>query len=417
MNYDRFVNCVSSRRQPSLVRDFSGQVTPDHVSFAGGCPNPDMFPFASVTVALKDGRNLKIDGDLLKKSLQYGSSEGLPELINWLKVMQKTLHNPPTWTNKPEQGGTELCITTGSQEALSKVCEMLLTNDDTIITNSYVYTGVLDNLRPMGVRFLTIESDESGMLPAALFKALSSFQPTHRPPRVIYIVPNAANPTGVTLTLERKELIYQIAKEFDLLIIEDDPYYFLQFNKSRIPSFLSLDTDGRVLRADSFSKVLSAGLRLGFLTGPKMLVHNVILHVQVSTMHCNMLSQVLVLQLLQIWGLEGFLEYTNKVSDFYQGQRDLMMESAHRWLNGLAEWNNPQGGMFLWIKLAGITDTYDLVTRKARDNKVLFVPGRAFLPDNTMPSPYVRASYSLPSQLQMDKGLKILAELLKNVER
>uniref|UniRef100_A0A8C4QCH3 Kynurenine/alpha-aminoadipate aminotransferase, mitochondrial n=1 Tax=Eptatretus burgeri TaxID=7764 RepID=A0A8C4QCH3_EPTBU len=415
MNYDRFLNSVSSLRQLSPIRGFASETT-HHVSLAGGYPNPDMFPFASATFTLKDGRNLKIDGDLINMSFQYSSSEGLPELIDWLKVMQKTFHNPPTWSKKVEQGGTELCITAGSQEALSKVFEMLLTNEDTIVTNSYVYCGALQCLRPMGVHFLTIESDESGMVPAALSKALSSFPPNRRPPRVIYIVPNGENPTGITLTLERKKAIYQIAKKFDLLIVEDDPYFFMQFNKSRIPSFLSLDIDGRVLRLDSFSKIISAGLRLGFLTGPKMLVDRVILHVQVSTIHCSTLCQVLMLQLLRIWGLEGFLEHANKISDFYKSQRDLMIESAHHWLNGLAEWNKPQGGMFLWIKLVGITDTYDLIMQKAKEKKVLFVPGRDFLPDNTMPSPFVRASFSLSSQMQMDKGLKTLAEILKNIQ-
>ncbi|KAG8592639.1 hypothetical protein GDO81_000570 [Engystomops pustulosus] len=342
MNYARFLTAVSAARRASPIRamtDLLMRSPPSVISLAGGAPNPDTFPFKSASVALNDGTSIDIGETLMKKALQYSATPGVPELVSWLKDLQKQLHNPPTLTYSPDKGQMAMCVTTGSQEGLSKVFEMLVNPGDNVLIDTPTYSGTL-----------------------------------------------AA-----------------IAQEYDLIIVEDDPYYFLQFNKPWAPSFLSMDVDGRVIRADSMSKILSSGLRIGYLTGPKPLIDRIILHMQASTLHTSAFTQVMILQLLQKWGVEGFLEHIESVIQFYRSQKDAMLASADKWLTGLAEWHSPTAGMFLWLKIHGVQDTHQMIMLKAISKEVLLVPGSAFNIDSSEPSSYVRASFSLSTPEQIDQ--------------
>ncbi|XP_035181325.1 kynurenine/alpha-aminoadipate aminotransferase, mitochondrial isoform X2 [Oxyura jamaicensis] len=352
MNYSRFITTVSAARKESPIRlltELMQRSPPSLISLAGGAPNPNVFPFKKATVAIGHGNVVEIGEDLMKRALQYSASAGIPELLSWLKNFQRNIHNPPTANYSPEQGQMEVCVTTGSQEGLCKVFEMLINPGDNILLDAPTYAGTL----------------------AAL------------------------------------------ARKYDFLIIEDDPYYFLQFEKPWAPTFLSMDLDGRVIRTDSFSKILSSGLRIGFLTGPKPLIDRVILHIQVSTMHTSTFTQIMISQLLQQWGEKGFLEHIDRVVEFYRTQRDAMLIAADKWLKGLAEWYPPAAGMFLWIKIKGVSDTEQLIMEKALQKEVLLVPGRAFNINSSEPSSYVRASFSLSSPAQMDLAFRRLADLIK----
>lgn len=253
-------------------------------------------------------------------------------------------------------------------------------------------------------------------------------------PKVLYTIPTGSNPSGGSQTLERKKKIYEIASrpQNNLLIIEDDPYYFLQFTSPRVPSYLSFDVEGRVLRFDSLSKVLSAGIRLGYVTGPQQLVERMNLHTQATNLHASGVSQVLALSLLKYWksnlpsskptflpsatategsmyssGLNpstltvpGFEVHSWQIAQFYLNQRNAFLACADKHLKGLAEWTVPSAGMFVWFKLLGITDSQQLIQSRAVAKKVLLVPGSPFLP-NGEKTPYVRASYSMATPEQM----------------
>ncbi|CAM2113174.1 unnamed protein product [Caretta caretta] len=352
-----------------------------------------------------------------KKGISNKSSE-IPELLSWLKDLQKSLHNPPTAKYSPDQGQMEICVTTGSQEGLCKVFEMLINPGDNILLDAPTYPGTLAALRPLGCNIINVPSDQHGIIPKALKEILSRWSPEdvrkhNNIPKFLYTIPNGSNPTGTSLTTDRKKEIYQLARQYNFLVIEDDPYYFLQFGKPWAPTFLSMDVDGRVIRTDSFSKILSSGLRIGFLTGPKPLIDRVILHIQVSTMHTSTFTQLMIAQLLQQWGEKGFLEHVDRVVEFYKTQQDAMLAAADKWLKGLADWHAPAAGMFLWIKIKGVSDTQQLIMEKALQKEVLLVPGGAFNIDGSVPSSYVRASFSLSSPAQMDQAFQRLAELIK----
>lgn len=422
MNYARFLTAVSAARKPSAIRmltELQQRSPPTLISLAGGAPNPNTFPFRSATIEVKDGPAVTFNEATMKRALQYSASSGIPELLTWMKTLQKNLHDPPTANYSPENGQMDMCVTTGSQEGLCKVFEMLVNPGDNVLLDAPTYSGTLAALNPIDCNLINVPSDQHGMIPAALREVLSRWDPAevHKPgsdaPRVLYTIPNGGNPTGASMTTQRKQEVYELARQYDMLIIEDDPYYFLQFDKPWAPTFLSMDTDGRIIRTDSFSKIMSSGLRIGFVTGPKPLIDRVVLHIQASTMHTSTFTQLIVSQLLHSWGQEGFLQHIDGVIDFYRIQRDAMITSAERWLKDLAEWHSPSAGMFLWIKLKGVADTQQLIMEKALEKEVLLVPGSVFMIDSSKPCPYVRAAFSLSSPEQIDEAFRRLSALIK----
>ncbi|XP_036280165.1 kynurenine/alpha-aminoadipate aminotransferase, mitochondrial isoform X1 [Pipistrellus kuhlii] len=422
MNYARFITAKSAARRPSPIRvytELQNRAPKSVISLATGSPNPNTFPFKTATINIGNQKAIQFDEQIMKRALQYSESAGIPELLSWLKKLQVKLHNPPTVHYPSSQGQMDICVTSGSQDGLCKVFEMIINRGDNILLNEPVYSGTLQALRPMGCNMINVPSDEYGIIPDSLKEILSKWKPEDsknpekNTPKFLYTVPNGDNPTGNSLTSNRKNEIYELARKYDFLIIEDDPYYFLQFNKPWAPTFLSMDVDGRVIRADSFSKVLSSGLRIGFITGPKPLIERIVLHTQVSTLHTSTFTQLMVSQLLHQWGEEGFLAHIERVIDYYRKQKDALLKAADKWLSGLAEWHAPTAGMFVWFKIKGISDVKKLVEEKAIKKEILMVPGNAFYIDSSAPSPYFRASFSLASPEQMDIAFQRLAELIK----
>ncbi|XP_053716611.1 kynurenine/alpha-aminoadipate aminotransferase, mitochondrial isoform X2 [Synchiropus splendidus] len=422
MNYARYLTAVSAARKPSPIRmltELQQRSPPSLISLAGGAPNPNTFPFQSASILTKSGQRIEFDEAVMKRALQYSASSGIPELLTWMKNLQKSLHSPPTAAYQPEEGGMDMCVTTGSQEGLCKVFEMLVGPGDNVLLDTPTYAGTLAALQPLGCNLINIPSDQYGIIPAALKEILSRWDPAevHKPgstaPRVLYTIPNGGNPTGASMTTERKREVYQLAREYDMLIIEDDPYYFLQFHKPWAPTFLSMDVDGRIIRTDSFSKILSSGLRIGFVTGPKPLVDRVVLHIQASTMHTSTFTQLMVSQLLHSWGQDGFLQHVDGVVEFYRTQRDAMISSAEKWLKDLAEWHAPSAGMFLWMRLKGVADTQQLIMEKALEKEVLLVPGGAFMINSSERCPYVRAAFSQATPEQIDEAFRRLSSLIR----
>ncbi|XP_051025913.1 kynurenine/alpha-aminoadipate aminotransferase, mitochondrial [Acomys russatus] len=426
MNYSRFLTATSKARRRNPIRhtgekhmNIISRAPKTLISLAPGSPNPNMFPFKSVAFTVENGNTIQFEDEMIKRAFQYSSSNGIPELLSWLKKLQIKLHDPPTVHYPPNEGQMDICITSGCQDGLCKTFEMLISPGDTVLLNEPLYPGTLCAMKPLGGNMINVPSDEHGIIPEGLKKILSRWKPedskdpTKKTPKFLYTIPNGSNPTGNSLTGDRKKEIYELARKYDFLIIEDDPYYFLQFDKPWAPSFLSMDVDGRVIRADTFSKVLSSGLRVGFMTGPKCLIERIVLHTQASTLHACTLSQLMISQLLHQWGEEGFLAHVDRTIDFYKTQRDLVLAAADKWLSGLAEWHVPKAGMFLWIKIKGISDTKELIEKKAIEKQILLVPGNGFYIDSSAPTSFFRASFSMVTAEQMDMAFQRLAQLIK----
>ena len=201
-------------------------------------------------------------------------------------------------------------------------------------------------------------------------------------PKLLYTIPTGQNPSGCTTSLSRRRELLSFAYKYDFIILEDDPYRHLTFSDTPIPSYLSLESSpSRVIRFDSFSKILSAGLRVGWATGPSFFIDKMQLHQQVSCLHTSGLSQMVLLKTLKSMQVEGLEQHITKVKAGYKERRDRFCELVKTVLKDRVEWFVPQAGMFVWMKLNGIHDTKYLIEKQAVKEKVLLVPGAVFMVD------------------------------------
>jgi len=423
VDYAAHLTRRSLARQPSAIRALQPLVTqPGMISLGGGMPNPSTFPFTRITAELRDGSEIELTGKQLESALQYSPTLGLPPLVEHLYQLQRAEHGIG-----PER---QVCVTTGSADALSKAFDALLGEGDALLVESPTYSGSLAYLQPLGCQLVGVPTDGDGLDPALLEERLAGWDAAREGaprPRVLYTIPTGGNPTGASLGVERKRRLYEVARSFDLIVLEDDPYHWLQFGyaaggTARTPSLLSLDEDGRVLRFDSFSKLLASGLRLGWATGPPELIERLQLHTQASNLHTCGVAQGLVAALLDKWAADhagdvhaGFAAKMGEVASFYQQRCDVFVAAAERHLSGLAEWTTPDAGMFVWLRLLGVADSHALITQHALSAKVLLVPGQSFMPCNS-PSSHVRAAFSTASPEQIDQALQRLATLLKQAQ-
>lgn len=412
LDYRSFMTEISQRRVVSPLRELTNVFTrmpPDTIFIGVGAPNPNLYPFESVSVKLKDGSSLQLPEAKLKPVLSYLPSRGHKPLPLLLQEFQDKIHGPQDWTKK------SILVTNGSQEGTYLAVNMMCNPGDPILVQNPSYPGFTEIINPMGLEIIPVNMDANGMIPERLAHILEerSQMKDKQMPKVMYVNPTASNPTGTLLTDARKKEIYKIAQQYNLIILEDDPYYMVHFLDKDPVSFLALDTDNRVIRFDSFSKTMSAGLRMGFATGPAEFIERMDFHLQITTMMTSGLSQLLIYELLNSWGFEGYRDYVKKVRDFYRGQRDFTLRAAEKHLTGLATWTTPQGGMFLWLKVKPVRCLKTLVTKELVNNKLLVAPGYAFTWDPTDDSQYVRVSYSLTTEEAINKGFSILAEAIK----
>jgi kynurenine/2-aminoadipate aminotransferase len=404
---------ISQRRQPSAIRKLMPLTKqPGMVSLGGGMPNPSTFPFESLEFGIRNpisdtSKKLSLMPKELNEALQYSATPGIPKFQQQLKELQRRNHG--IGTNEEY----DVTVTCGSQDGQCKVFELLLNpQTDELFVEDPTYSGALAFLQPFGVKMTPIATDSNGMIPEAFAEALEkSSARKHR--KVLYTIPTAQNPSGSTLPNDRREEIYQLAQSNDMIIMEDDPYYFLHPHRSSVTSFLEMDTDGRVLRFDSLSKLISSGIRIGFVTGPSELMERLNFHIQATNLHNSGISQMLVQKLLDNWGMEGFDQHAQNVADFYVERGQVMAAAAERHLKGLATWSVPEAGMFLWFQLNGIADTKSLIENKAAKANVLLVPGQAFSPLN-QPSSYARASFSTATNEEMELAMERFASLIRS---
>ncbi|KAI8344715.1 pyridoxal phosphate-dependent transferase [Chlamydoabsidia padenii] len=405
MDYSYFISEHSKARNPSSIRALMPYMNrKDIISLGAGQPNPATFPFAAMTITLKNGDVMEMDPELFQRCLSYDATAGLQQLQDWLKELQRIEHHPSV--------DFDLAIGSGSQDLLTKGLEMMINPGDYVLVEDPAYTGALAFLESQHCNVVGTKTDQGGMIPQA-FEDLLATWPSDKPrPKVLYCHPTAGNPTGISISEDRKRQIYAICQKYNLMILEDDAYYYLQFGNKRIPSYFSMDVDGRVLRCDSMSKILSSGLRLGWVTGPKVLIERMNMHTMVTNLQPSGIPQLMTYELLNKWGHEGFLNHVGEVSHFYEQKRDLFVASLDKYMTGRAEWVVPEAGMFVWLKLLnGITDSFDLVMNKALKKRVVAIPGDAFMPMGNK-TPYIRVSYSNVDKDQMDEALRRLAEVI-----
>lgn len=380
---------------------------PNSITFAAGMPNATTYPVNDISVTYKYNIPVKLSRQEVSLALQYGPTQGYQPLVEqWIKF-QKTWHTP-------RRNDWDVAFTCGSMDGCNKIFEMMINENDPVMIQVPTFTGIIGSLAALSPEIIEINQDADGLIPDEIAKECEQRLKDGRPmPKLIYVNPTGANPTGTVLLESRRRKVYELAQKYNFLIVEDDPYYFVQFLGKQPTSFFSLDTDGRVIRMDSFSKIMSAGIRIGIVTAHKDLIKILILHMGNSVLHASSLSQMLLYKLFENWNLEKFEQHFKDIQKFYQERRDMMLTMVEKHLSGLAEWYVPQGGLFLWVTVKNVDDTLDLVLNKCVPQGVFVLPGTAFNYNTSKHDCHLRISYSSTTLEEMDKGLSIIAKIIR----
>jgi 2-aminoadipate transaminase len=343
-----------------------------------------------------------------RRALQYGTTEGYQPLREYI-------------VNKMAQYGIKsalenILITSGSQQALDLLGKVLINSGDKILTERPTYLGALQAWRAYQAEFVTVPIDDDGLQTDLLEEALCAG------PKFMYILPNFQNPGGVTLSMERRQTLIELADRYGIPIIEDDPYGELRFEGSHLPPLVVQDADrlngrsslngkgffhGNVIYLSTFSKTLAPGLRLGWMVAPTEVIQNCVRAKQGMDLHTSTFVQMVVYEVVQ----DGFLkDHVRHIRDVYRERRDVMLAAMGHYFPSEITWTRPQGGLFLWVTLPKKLDSVAIL-EKAVANKVAFVPGSAFFPDggtqNTM-----RLNFSNAQPEQIEIGIRRLGQVL-----
>ena len=385
----------AAEMNPSAIREIL-KVTerPGILNFAGGLPAPETFPVEAMRAACA---SVLAEGSVVAKpSLQYASSEGLPELRQWVSA------------ELGKQGATvspdQVLITTGSQQGLDLIAKVLIDKDSRLLVESPTYLGALQAFTPMQPAVESIESDSGGVCPSALREALQKGER----PRFIYLLPNFQNPTGRTMDEARREAVIAVCREHGLPIVEDNPYGELWFDAPPPKPLLARWPEG-VVYLGSFSKILAPGLRLGYIVAPPALYPKLLQAKQAADLHTPGFNQRVVAEVIK----DGFLDqHVPTIRARYHAQRDAMLAALARELGPTgAEWTQPVGGMFVWVRLPERLDAQALLP-KAVDAGMAFVPGAPFYagePDARA----LRLSFVTSTPEQIDKGMAALGRVVQ----
>ncbi len=377
------------KMNPSVIREIL-KVTerPGIISFAGGLPSPDTFPIDAMREA--SARVLSQDG---RAALQYASSEGLPALREWVAQDLKKQGMQVS----PDQ----VLITTGSQQGLDLVAKVLIDAGSRILVETPTYLGALQAFMPMEPHVVSVDSDDEGVQADDLRAKAGGA-------RFVYLLPNFQNPTGRTMTEERRAAVAQVALESGLPIIEDNPYGDLWFDAPPAPSLSSRHPEGSVYLG-SFSKILAPGLRLGYVVAPPALYPKLLQAKQAADLHTPSFNQRVVAEVIK----DGFIErHVPTIRALYKRQCEAMLNALECEMAGLdVQWNRPAGGMFLWARLPAGMDAAQLLPH-AVDKGVAFVPGAAFYAAHPVQET-LRLSFVTSTVEQIQTGMAALAQTIR----
>lgn len=458
---DRFTHEAKSRHGSSLKNAAKFLKTPGLISLGGGLPSSEYFPVDEMSIkvprlgggedVLSAGKHDMAEGTSdfdIATAFQYGQGHGAAQLLRWIVEHTEIVHNPPyrDWS---------CTMTIGSTSATEMAFRMFCKSGDWILSEEYTFPAMVETAAPMGVRVAGVKMDECGMLAESLDEVLNTWDEKARgaeKPFLVYTVPTGQNPTGSTQTLERRKAIYKVAQKHDLLIIEDEPYYFLQmqpytgpntpeapapashqdFLDSIVPSYLSLDTDGRVLRMDSFSKVIAPGTRVGWITAPEQICNRFHTHSDLSTQNPSGVSQLLLFKLLEEhWGHTGYLDWLLHIRLEYTQRRNVILEACEHYLpKEIVSWAPPMAGMFHWMSIdhtkhpewrggegKSVQEMEDEIFLKNIEHKALLLKGSWFVGEKGVGEEklFFRATYAAAPFEQIREAVRRFGVALRDV--
>lgn len=391
-----FSDKVSSL-QPSVIREILKFTSdPEVISLAAGNPAPEAFPVKEIA-----GITAKLLAENPINALQYSVTEGYTPLRNRLKERMKK-------AACFDENSDELIITSGAQQANELACKVLLNEGDTLFCEAPSFIGSLNAFKSYNVNLVGIPMEEDGMKLDALEEALK----TANKPKLIYIIPNFQNPTGLCTSLEKRKTIYELAKKYGVMILEDNPYGDIRFAGENIPSIKTMDKDGIVIYSRTFSKTLAPGLRVGYVSAPKPVIQKMVVCKQVSDVHTNIMAQMICDEYLKKYDMDAHLEEIRAV---YRHKCGLMIDEIDKNFSRKITVTKPEGGLFIWATLPEGSDMMGFCNTAVQKYKVAVVPGTAFLIHETDKTSSFRLNFSTPTDEQLIKGCEILGKLSKEM--
>lgn len=471
-----FSDEANSRNPSNLKEAFKHFHDPKIISLGGGLPLPSLFPFDKLAVetlappfadgidaaptGAHDSVHVEVgkhteSGDIpLATSLQYGHSNGAVPLLDYVREHTSIVHDVAyrDWN---------VILSCGNTESWDATLRTFTNRGDTILAEEFTFSSATECAHGLGLKVVPAKVDLEGIIPEALDEQLDNW--VGPKPKLLYTIPTGQNPTGGTVSMERRKAIYKIAQKHDFLIIEDEPYYFLQcppyttdaeqrakdlenpshddFLKSLVPSYLSVDTDGRVIRLDSLSKILAPGTRIGWIIAQEAFLERYLRLHEVTIQSASGFAQSLVHGLLRRWGQEGYLDWLIGLRKAYTSKRNVALDAIEKYLpKDLVDFKPPTAGMFFWLKLdARQHPKYEELGRDARkveehiyeegiaNGGVQLIPGHWFMVNDETKPPqkklprtpeqenaiYFRGTFASATPDRIDEAMKRFGKLIE----
>lgn len=384
--------------KPNAIREILKSASDkDVISLSAGNPAPDAFPIRAIR---------EISERILKETpvsvLQYGVSEGYAPFIAELKQFVKERYGAINYDD-------ELIVVSGAQQVMDISAKTFLNEGDVIICESPSFVGSLNTFRSYNAELVGVPVEQDGMNMEMLEKALQK----NKNAKMIYTIPNFQNPSGTTMSLQKRKQLYDLAQKYDVMIIEDNPYGDLRYFGESIPCIKSFDTDGRVIYSGSFSKVVAPGIRVGFMVANENAMKKMIICKQGQDVHTTMWSQMICYEFLKNYDFEAHVE---NLCGIYRKKASLCMELLDRYVvpTGIT-YRKIDGGLFIWCDMP---KGYDMMSfcRELTKRKVCVVPGNAFLPQDGECNSF-RINFSTPTDEQLIKGIEIMGDFAKEYFR
>jgi len=390
----------ANRMKASEIRELLKLLDqPDIISFAGGIPDPDLFPKAAFQDAFAEALN----GPMAAQGLQYSTSEGHKPLRVWIAAQMQAIGVPATPDN--------ILITSGSQQALDYLGKLFLSPGDTALVGWPTYLGALGAFNAYEPRYDKLDplSNRSGADYTAAAKEAGGAA------KFAYLSVDFANPTGATVSRAARERVIDLAEEMDIAVIEDAAYQSLRFDGDAIPPILALEAERRngdleacrTIYCGSFSKTLSPGLRVGWVCAAMPVISQLVLMKQAADLHSATLNQIAVASVAE----QHFDSHIDTIRSAYRARRDAMLEALQAHMPEGVSWTKPEGGMFIWVTLPDTLDGADLLKQSLESERVAFVPGHAFFADGSGRNT-LRLSYSTSTEGKIAEGIERLGQLI-----
>lgn len=390
--YEKYFAERTKPIKASAIREmFKLMADPEVISLAGGSPAPELFPGEELA---------RLAEEILRKNptaaLQYGTTDGYAPF----KEMAKKRAEKVNSFGKNDK----IIITTGAQQAIDLAAKVLINEGDKVVVEAPTFVGTLNSLRFYRADLIGVPLSDDGMDTDELENVLKN-----NDIKLIYTIPTFQNPSGITMSLEKRKKLLELAKKYDVIILEDNPYGDLRFDGDDVPTIKSLDTDGRVIYVGSFSKILSPGMRLGYAVANEEIISKIEIAKQANDVHTPLITQMMAAEFLKNNDIE---EYIEKGKELYGRKCRFMLECMDKYFPDSVTYTRPQGGIFIWCTAPEGTDSNKLLAECLKE-KVAFVAGNSFAIDVDKPSNFFRLNYSTMPEEKIEKGIKALGKVLE----